>query len=385
MPPDPSHSRQKTAIHDSSLAEEARGFLGCLSALFFFASPSKAGPLKVSANPSERNLPMATPCTKRAAIISAALAALLVLGWGAGLASAAGPQKISVTAKLNMGFRAISAQDPDPKTRNSDYLAEKIANWDVMRQRLGWTPDFPLMVKRFNQEKQWTFYYVTARTKHIDALLRKELKAGVKQVVIMGAGYDTRGYRYYKDYPTVKFFEVDLPAMSADKREKMSTKLPGMPNNVTYAPIDFDTQELGKVLASVGYQKDQKTFFIWEGVTMYLDAPAVEGTLQFIAGNAAPGSSVVFDYIPPAVVKGTFTKDPFAKYLAGFVASVGEPFKFSIEPDKCGAFLKKQGLKRVSNVGHDYLVKNYMTGSNGKPFGTLPLFFWIAQAKVPGT
>lgn len=297
---------------------------------------------------------------------------------------AADPQKKSITAGLNMGMRAIAAQDPDPKTRNPDYLAEKIVNLDIMREKLGWSLDFAPMVERFNREKLWIFYLLTARTKHIEALLRKELKAGVKQVVIMGAGYDTRGYRFYKDFPKVKFFEVDLPAMSADKRKRMSSKLPDMPNNVTYAPIDFETQELGKVLASVGWKKDQKTFFIWEGVVEYLDASAVESTLQFIAQNSAPGSSVVFDYCPPSVVNETFTKDPYAKRMTRFVASIGEPFKFGIEPAKSVNFLKKQGLKQMSNVGHDYLVKNYMIGSNGKPFGTLPLFFWITQARVPG-
>jgi methyltransferase (TIGR00027 family) len=296
---------------------------------------------------------------------------------------AAEPQKKSITAGLNMGMRAIAAQDPDPKTRNPDYLAEKIVNMKIMRERLGWSLDFAPMVKRFNQEKLWIFYGLTARTKHIETLLRKELEAGVTQVVIMGAGYDTRGYRFYKDFPEVKFFEVDLPAMSADKQKRMKTKLAGMPNNVTYAPIDFDTQELGKVLASVGWKKDQKTFFIWEGVIEYLEAPAVEGTLQFIAGNAAPGSSVVFDYCPPTVVDGTYKEDPYAARMTRFVASIGEPFKFGIDPDKSSSFLKKQGLKQESNVGHDFLVKNYMTGSNGKPFGTLPLFFWITQARVP--
>lgn len=70
--------------------------------------------------------------------------------------------------------------------------------------------------------------------------------------------YDTRGYRFYKDFPGVKFFEVDLPAMSADKQKRMSDNLPDMPNNVTYAPIDFDTQELGQVLATVAIKRIRK-------------------------------------------------------------------------------------------------------------------------------
>ena len=292
--------------------------------------------------------------------------------------------KKSMTAISMMCWRGIAAQDPDPKTRNPDYLAVKIINLDLMLEYMGWTLDFESSVQSINQEKLWMFYYATARTKHIDSVLLKELESGVKQVVIMGAGYDTRAFRFYKEFPKVRFFEVDLPVMVADKKKRVESKLSDLPNNVTYAPIDFNTQDLGQVLAKVGYQKDQKTLFIWEGVVMYLDATAVKSTLQFIAKNSAAGSSVVFDYLPPSVVEGTYTKDPYAIRVAEFVRNQGEPFTFGIHPDKSGAFLKKHGLKQVSSIGHDDMVKRYMTGSNGKPFGTVPDFFWITQARVPG-
>ena len=293
-------------------------------------------------------------------------------------------QKKSMTAVFLMCFRGIAAQDPDPKTRNPDYFAAKIVNQDLMLEYMGWTLDFESSVRAINRDKLWMFYYATARTKHIDSVLLKELKSGVKQVVIMGAGYDTRAFRFYKDFPKVRFFEVDLPVMVADKKKRVESKLSDMPNNVTYAPIDFNTQDLGQVLAKVGYQKDQKTLFIWEGVVMYLDAAAVESTLQFIAKNSSAGSSVVFDYMPPSVVEGTYTKDPYAIHVADFVKSQGEPFTFGINPDKSSTFLKKQGLKQVSNIGHGDMVKRYMTSSNGKPFGTVPGFFWITHARVPG-
>ncbi|MBT3255554.1 MAG: class I SAM-dependent methyltransferase [Deltaproteobacteria bacterium] len=298
------------------------------------------------------------------------------------LAWAVNAPKKSITAAFNMCFRSIAAQDPDPKTRNPDYLAARIVNLDLMREYMGWTLDFESSVNSINHDKLWIFYYVTARTKHIDSVLLKELKSGVKQVVIMGAGYDTRAYRFYKDFPKVRFFEVDLPVMVADKKSRVESNLSDLPVNVVYAPINFNTQELGQVLAKVGYQKDRKTLFIWEGVVMYLDAAAVEGTLRFIAKNSAAGSSVVFDYMPPSVVEGTYTKDPYAIRMADFVRSQGEAFTFGIDPDESGAFLKKQGLKQVRNIGHDEMVKRYMTGSNGKPFGTVPNFFWITHARV---
>ena len=293
-------------------------------------------------------------------------------------------QKKSMTAIFMMCWRGIAAQDPDPKTRNPDYLAAKILNQDLMKEYMGWTLDFESTVQAINQEKLWMFYYATGRTKHIDSVLLKELESGAKQVVIMGAGYDTRGYRFYKDFPKVRFFEVDLPVMVADKKKRVESKLSDLPNNVAYAPIDFNTQDLGRVLAKVGYKKDQKTLFIWEGVVMYLDAAAVESTLRFIAKAAAAGSSVVFDYLPPSVVEGTYTKDPYAIRVADFVRSQGEPFTFGIDPNKSGAFLKNQGLKQVSDIGHDEMVKRYMTSSNGKPFGTVPKFFRITHARVPG-
>lgn len=138
------------------------------------------------------------------------------------------------------------------------------------------------------------FYYATARTKHIDSVLLKDLKSGVKQVVIMGAGYDTRAFRFYKDFPKVRFFEVNMPVMVANKKKRVKSNLSDLPKNLAYAPIDFNTRDLGQVLAKVGYQKDRKTFFIWEGVVMYLDAAAVKSTLQFIAKNASAGSLVLF-------------------------------------------------------------------------------------------
>lgn len=309
--------------------------------------------------------------------IGLSLLLVATAGW------AADSRQKPTTALVIMYLRAIGAHNPDPKTRNPDYLAVKLIDEQVMRQKFRWSGKFEPIVQGMIRKKSWMFFYFTARTKHIDYVLREELKAGASQVVIMGAGFDTRAYRFHKAFPKVRFFEVDLPTMSAAKRQLMGKKLADLPVNVTYAPIDFNTQDLGEVLAKVGFQKNQKTFFIWEGVVYYLDPAAVESTLQFIAKNAAPGSSVLFDYLPPSVVNGTHTKNPYAKIVADYVRKLGEPFTCGIEPASSGAFLKKQGLIQVSNVGHDYLAKEYMISSNGKPFGTLPDFFYITQARVP--
>ena len=83
-----------------------------------------------------------------------------------------------------------------------------------------------------------------------------------------------------------------------------------VPDDVVYVPIDFNTQNIPDELKKAGYDPGHKTFFIWEGVTMYISADAVDSTLRFIATGSAPGSSVVFDYMPLGAIQGDFEKLP---------------------------------------------------------------------------
>lgn len=288
----------------------------------------------------------------------------------------------SRTAYSTMAFRAIGAQDPDPKTRNPDYLAERLCSPIFIYDLMNLSLVFEKAVDSINKDKSWMFYQLTARTKHIDAALVKAVGDGVKQVVILGAGFDTRAYRFHEKFPKIRFFEVDLPAMISLKKKEVRDKLCKAPSTVIYVPMDFEKQDLGKALAGAGYRKDLKTLFIWEGVAMYLKESAVASTLRFVAKNSAPGSLVIFDYLLPEVVDGT-SRDEYAQELSSLVASFGEPFKWGMKPSDMAEYLKKNGLNLVSNPGPEEMVKLYMTGSNGKPLGTLPSFFWMATARVP--
>lgn len=201
-------------------------------------------------------------------------------------------------------------------------------------------------------------------------------------MVVLGAGYDTRAHRFYKGSPALRFFEVDLPGMVALKKKAVTYQLGNLPAQVAYVPIDFEKQRLDQELAKAGYKKELKTLFIWEGVVYYLDEASVADTLGSIARNSAPGSLVIFDYIPPEVAAGA-TADPVAMAVYKAVKRLGEPLKSGIEPADVAGYLAKQGLEMKSNHGPDYMLKQYLIGSNGKPRGTLPEFFWMATAVVP--
>jgi methyltransferase (TIGR00027 family) len=140
------------------------------------------------------------------------------------------------------------------------------------------------------------------RTRYIDEHLEAALRAGATQVVILGAGFDSRAYRFVKLLNGAKVIEVDYGPTQEYKRRRVLEVLGHVPSNLTYAPIDFTRERLSDVLFSSGYRAAEKTFFIWEGVTMYLPEQGVRETLQFVAGQSAPGSSIVFDFMSKSFV-----------------------------------------------------------------------------------
>ncbi len=222
---------------------------------------------------------------------------------------------------------------------------------------------------------------LVARTRFIDDHLLACLKEGAQQVVILGAGYDARAYRFEKVCRGIRVFEVDHPATQQVKMEKLDRLLDGLPDHVTFVPMRFNSENLEKKMAHSGYRPDLKTLFIWEGVTMYLAAEAVDATLAFVAGHAAAGSSIIFDYFPPSVTDGTC---PFreAKTLRKMVVRYGEEICFGIEPHDIEHFLTRRGFHRVENISAVECKQMYFRGEYAK----LPVsrLFNFVHAEVCG-
>ena len=311
---------------------------------------------------------------------SLALAVAMAIGsTGAGMAVEEG--RPSSTAQSVCAFRAIGAHDPDPTVRNPDHLAEKLlgqAFWD----HSGLTYYLREMKAGRRALGLPTLYWITARTLHVDALLKQAVQDGIRQVVILGAGYDSRAYRLHDAMPGVTFFEADFPATQEDKLRRLTHILGTLPAWVRYAPIDFNKQTLKDVLQKAGYRTDTKTFFIWEGVVMYLEEAAVANTLRYIAKNSAPGSQVFFDYMYKPVVDGDF-RYPYSQSLAERVRSVGEPWTYGLEPYGAESLARKCGLVLVPDLGPKEFTRYYLMGSDGVQIGEPLQFLSLALAKVP--
>lgn len=171
---------------------------------------------------------------------------------------------------------------------------------------------------------------IIARIRFMNECIKECFSGDYTQLVILGAGYDMSAYCFRNILSKAKVFEVDHPITQKDKVAKINEHIQNIPDNITYVPVNFDTDDVKESLITSGYVPSEKTLFIWEGVTYYLEKESVEQTLDFIIDNSAQGSKVAFDYFAPEVIDGIST-NRLGKELYKLVAKLGEPFKFGIK------------------------------------------------------
>jgi methyltransferase (TIGR00027 family) len=199
---------------------------------------------------------------------------------------------------------------------------------------------------------------VSVRTRYIDDALGAALRNGVEQVVILGAGFDSRAYRI-PGIERLRVFEVDHPVTQARKRDRVVRRLGAISSHVTLVPLDLATDMLDTTMSVGRYRPDVRTFFICEGVTHYLSASAVESLLRFVARSAA-GSRIVFTYIHRAILDGSLTFAGADTTLTT-VSRGGEPYAFGFDPVELPRYLATRGLTLIEDVGADTYRDRYLT------------------------
>lgn len=203
-----------------------------------------------------------------------------------------------------------------------------------------------------------TLGMLLCRTRFIDDALAKSLVGGVEQVVSLGAGFDTRAYRI-PGIERTRFFELDLPLPQALKQERLKTVLGAIPPHVTFVPIDFDRQSIEDEMLAAGYQTATRTFFIWEGVTQYITAQAVDATLSFVA-HAAPGSQIAFTYIHRAIIDGS-DRSQNDRRIMSRVRSRGMAWVFGLDPVEIETWLAERGFRLLDYADAVRYRARYLT------------------------
>jgi len=199
--------------------------------------------------------------------------------------------------------------------------------------------------------------FVAARSRYTEDELALGVRRGVSQYVILGAGLDTFAYRNPYPEGVLHIFEVDYPTTQAWKRARLEEVGIALPGDLTFSPVDFETQTLEEGLRNAGYDSSKRTFFSWLGVTEYLATDVVMATLRFIA-SARVKSGVVFDYmISPSLL--TPTQQSSFDALSKRVASAGEPWKAFFDPELLTRDLKGMGFKYVEDNGPEEINARY--------------------------
>jgi methyltransferase (TIGR00027 family) len=182
--------------------------------------------------------------------------------------------------------------------------------------------------------------YVLTRHRFIDDCLRQALAGSVEQLVLLGAGYDSRAYRFAEALKGRPVFEVDFPATSRRKAHILEQSAGTLPaGDVRRVEIDFENDSLEMRLREAGFAKGRPSFFVWEGVSMYLTRSAVKATLTTIHDITAPGSELAMDFWylldSPDLLSTAY------RVSANLLSLLGEPVTFGIHPEDVGSFLDR--------------------------------------------
>lgn len=285
----------------------------------------------------------------------------------------------SHTAEHNALFRALESSLPARRRLFEDRLARAFLTWPLnLVARLAVLPGLREFVGWFI-DTRWPGVRssVVARTALIDDAITACVDEGAAQLVILGAGYDSRPYRL-PGLRDITVFEVDHPDTQRAKQRVLNRALPALPTNVRYVASDFNQDRLESTMAAAGYQGTVSTIFVWEGVTNYLTETAVDTTLRWCS-RAAPGSVLIFTYVHrdiltnPSVFVG-------ADRLFATLAKAGEKLTFGIDPEKLPEFLVDRGLSLERDVGAAEYRQLYLKEAARKIRGHE--FYRVALARV---
>lgn len=253
----------------------------------------------------------------------------------------------SLTALLVSGARAVPR---DVSHAAADPLATRMLPWplgSVLGAVARFAAQDRTLVRLLPTLSFGLVDHISLRTLAIDAECESAVARGALQLVVLGAGFDTRAHRL-SCLHAVDAFEVDHPATSATKAAR-AQGLPLAARSLRRVTLDFERDDLDAVLHAAGHDSALPTLWIWEGVTMYLTLAAIDQTLAVLARRSAPRSTLAMSYGPPDFVPPV--------YLA-FLRLAQEPLRSLLTPAQVADKLDRFGFRVAADHGSaDWLAR----------------------------
>jgi methyltransferase (TIGR00027 family) len=285
----------------------------------------------------------------------------------------------SRTAEYMAFFRACESLRPESGRLFDDPFATHFLRLSL--RAAAWASKVPILaafIRRYADHRlPGARTSAIARTRLIDDAVCHSLRSNIPQLVILGAGFDCRAYRL-PGIHSASVFEVDHPATLASKLDRLRRVLPKLPGHVQFVPIDFNHQQLPHLLRQGGFDSSLPALFLWEGVTNYLSAAAVDSVLRFVS-SCAPRSQIIFTFVHSGLLNGSVHFDGGEKLLQD-VAQLSEPWTFGLDPRQLPDFLRQRGLQLdFDSAARDY--RAYVFGTESSRMSGYD-FYHVALAHV---
>jgi methyltransferase (TIGR00027 family) len=258
--------------------------------------------------------------------------------------------KTSRTAQYMALFRALETKrKPVDRLFNDPYAIHFLDGGLRLATKVSAIPAFRKYMGNIIQKRvPGAFSSGLARTKYIDDLLQKTVNDGVEQVIILGAGFDTRAMRL-ECLRSVPVIEIDHPNTSRFKIDTFQKRIGPLPKNIVYCEIDFNKQSLKELAEQNHLDFNKRTTVIWEGVTNYLTERAVSNTFTFIS-RFAKGSYVIFTYVHQQVLDNPASFKGGEKLLKD-LEHIEERWTFGFLPQEVSTFLRRFDLTLLEDLG----------------------------------
>lgn len=283
-------------------------------------------------------------------------------------------------------LRALGSLERDPFLRNPDFLARGLLDdVPVARRSLALASNARAFHagtrSAFERILPGAYWAEIARVKHFDEILLARVSAGVPQVVFLGAGLDSRPYRFPSELEGVGTFEVDHPVTASRKRKRVAALLAGRADPVVRVAVDLREESLERELGETGFDPTVPTLVLWIGVAPYLPVEDVSKVFDWVA-SLAPSSSLAFDYYDAAFFDEK-RRTAAARRVRWAIERSGERLISSFEPEAVPSMLASRGLALKSHLGPVDQAARYLRDSRGEIAGRPISYANFVHAEVP--
>jgi methyltransferase (TIGR00027 family) len=223
------------------------------------------------------------------------------------------------------------------------------------------------------------FSGVVIRSRYAEDALREATIRGIRQYVLIGAGFDSFALRRPAFSDALAIFEIDHPATQTMKIQRINECGISLPQSVHFIAADLAKEDLVTALARSSFRTGEAAFFSWLGVTVYLTREANLATLRAVANSGAQGSELVFTYVDQIELAPDRSRSPHNEN-AKVVAAIGEPYVSGFDPDGIADDLTGAGLELIEDLDGKAMWERY--GGASATILQPPASLHIALARV---